>query len=828
MATTASRANVPRRSWVWIGAVFFSLVLSLSSGVATASAASPVDANRESGECQPTAEVSPGFPQLPDCRRYELVTPAQKNGALIGAAVNVLAAQVATEGSRVIAVSLQCLPEAESCEPNREPNEGNPYEFLRSGDGWLTRALAPPASEVVADSYYSLNANLDTALFSAPGPPEGQDDFYARIPDGQLVNIGPLGESKTASNTALCVQCAKATGDLSHVVYGANTPLWAFDHGAPKASSLYEYVGTDNHSPILVGVEGGHGSENLVSHCGTRLAGESSPYSGDGTESENGRLVYFIASGEGCGAPAPEAAQLWARIDGELPDAHSVLISGATEAACTTSECHKNTSEPADLRAPAFRAASNDGSRVVFTDAQQLTDSASEGVEGEANLYESECAEYCEDPQSERRLIDISDPGIGARPISGGPRVQGVMAVSTDGSHVYFVARGVLTEEENPFGVKAEDEAENLYVYTEGHLTFIARLSESDEQAKQWRGGVIANVTPDGQFVVFTADRALTTDDTREEGEDAEHAAQVYEYNAQTRELRRISVGASGKYECHVTKRIEAGYNCDGNSETGNANIAEANRGGSQTKTTPIRLDPTMSQNGELVFFESPIALTPGALNDVPAGHEETGTGRVRGPLYAENIYEYYRGQVYLLSDGKDVTERSGALVSEYPENHSTGLIGVDTSGANVFFSTFDQLAPEDKDTERDYYDARSCSEEREADEPCSAPPVEATESCGEGSNCQAAPLVAPLLSTPASEALSGGGNLASPATVIVKLPVETRVQKLAKSLKACRTKQNKHKRAVCEATARKRYGPVAKKHNTSKSKSKSAAKEAK
>ena len=44
-----------------------------------------------------------------------------------------------------------------------------------------------------------------------------------------------------------------------------------------------------------------------------------------------------------------------------------------------------------------------------------------------------------------RELIDVSE-GEGGKQVSGGPRVQGVMAISPDGSHVYFVAQGVLTD----------------------------------------------------------------------------------------------------------------------------------------------------------------------------------------------------------------------------------------------------------------------------------------------------------------------------------------------------------------------------------------------
>lgn len=59
------------------------------------------------------------------------------------------------------------------------------------------------------------------------------------------------------------------------------------------------------------------------------------------------------------------------------------------------------------------------------------------------------------------RLVAVSAGDTGGA----GPGVQGVMAVSDDGSHVYFVARGVLSGAANGKGDKAEKGGENLYVF---------------------------------------------------------------------------------------------------------------------------------------------------------------------------------------------------------------------------------------------------------------------------------------------------------------------------------------------------------------------------
>jgi hypothetical protein len=98
-------------------------------------------------------------------------------------------------------------------------------------------------------------------------------------------------------------------------------------------------------------------------------------------------------------------------------------------------------------------------------------------------------------------------------------------------------------------------------------------------------------------------------------------------------------------------------------------------------------------------------------------------------------------------------------------------------------------------DTEVDVYDARV-----EGGFP--ALPVETAQCEGEG--CHGAPSVPPVFGTPASATFNGPGNVVPEPVVKVK-PL-TRAQKLAKALKACRTKRNKHKRLACEKQARKRY----------------------
>jgi hypothetical protein len=703
---------------------------------------------------------------LPDCRAYELVTPVVKNGALIDAEFNGgdPRPQVAEDGQDVIAMSIQCLGGAQSCIAARE-REGEPYEFVRTSAGWVTRPLAPSAASFVTQAVWAVDATEHTVLFSAPSPPDEQDDWYAEGPGGSLTEMGQMSETGP-TNILTDFQAVTATGDLSHIVFAGNE-FWTFGGVFETNVGLYEDVAAGGSRPLLVGVTGGKGSESLISSCRTRLP--SSPDLGEryGSLSTDGRTVFFTAvGGSGCfgtganaGTELP-AEELFARVDGESAGAYTVPISAATPATCTTEACHTaSTASPRAL----FQGASSNGGKAYFTSPVQLTDNAGGGGE---NLYLSEC-EGCEElggvaAEAKRRVVDASEYAGGGA-VAGGPRVKGVMAVAPDGSHVYFVAEGVLTSKPGSQGLPPVDGADNLYVYeVGGGLRFITTLPGSDQEG--WDTGVgVANVTPDGGFLVFLSHAALTPDDTRGEG-----PAQVYRYDAATGSLLRVSIGAEG-------------FNDDGNIGSGGASIVRAERT-FRDGVEPVRADPTMSHNGDYVFFESPNALVPGALEDAATGREGES---------AENIYEWEAdeagscgravGCVSLISDGKDVSEKTASV------GGAVELLGSDATGANVFFQTNDALVPQDTDTQRDFYDAHICSEA----EPCHALASVAGASC-EGEACLGAASSPPGFAAPSSATLTGEGDVAQTVPAVLTPPRKVAARKVSKCTKGRVRERNK------------------------------------
>jgi hypothetical protein len=142
--------------------------------------------------------------------------------------------------------------------------------------------------------------------------------------------------------------------------------------------------------------------------------------------------------------------------------------------------------------------------------------------------------------------------------------------------------------------------------------------------------------------------------------------------------------------------------------------------------------------------------------------------------------------------------------ISNVAGDYESFFLDASPSGDDVFFATEDQLVPEDTDAHVDIYDARVGG---------GFPVTVQPPACDNGDSCKGPVSGQPeVFVAPASATFSGVGNLAPVPSVTPSKPaVESRAEKLAKALKVCRVKKNKHKRLVCEALARKRYGPVKK-----------------
>ncbi len=681
--------------------------------------------------------------QLPECRAYELVSPIYKEGTVVSTAL-----AVSPDGSRFIAGSIGIFGGAGEGEfLGNGSLQAVAYEFSRiEPSGWRVSSLAPPGSIYSSKGMVDASADLGSSLWELgtlqPAQPEGVTDFYLERPQGTFTEVGPPAPSALHPGDALSYyDYLGASADLSHVLFSVERGFrWPFDKTVSAGNTLYEYVGADQQEPSLVGVSGGRGSEELVSQCGTRLgssgseervAGEQGGAAGSlyNAISASGARIFFTAVGKdevragepACDGEAPLIDELFAREEVEPEGFATTAVSEPSIAYCSAAP-----SPPcADAN---FEGASQDGSKVFFTSTQKLPgvegasedeNSADSAVKscslttgpGGCNLYEYEF-----EPGGAHRLLLVS--GGSSEPE--GARVQGVARISEDGSHVYFVAKGVLTDAPNSVGSRAVSGADNLYVHDTltGETMFVGELCSGKEESGSVHGvaqcpgsggdgsdWAHADNRPvmasqDGQFLVF-ASVADLTDEGLIGGK-----SQVFQYDAATGGLVRASIG-------------QGGYNDDDRAPVAGSTIVGRFPAAPPyvTADSPAIAAGTLAPEDGAVFFESPDALTLHALADQPD---------LLGQA-VPNVYEYRDGSVYLLSDGHDTSVVNGAP--------GTSLIGSDPSGDDVFFFTDDSLIPEDGDTQQDIYDARvdggfptpsaplGCTEEA-CDGPLSATPA--------------------------------------------------------------------------------------------------------
>jgi hypothetical protein len=320
-----------------------------------------------------------------------------------------------------------------------------------------------------------------------------------------------------------------------------------------------------------------------------------------------------------------------------------------------------------------------------------------------------------------------------------------------DGSHVYFNSEGVLAKNENgnePIKEKAEAGKENLYVYEpdpehpgQYRTVFIAQalpggnISEGSAEA-QVNGcpsrelkEVVEPGCEGGRFFVFTSTAHITPGDTA-------GGAQVFEYDAAgSGHLTRVSLG-------------EGGYDENGNGGAGGASIAAPEFGAPDGYTQTELFEDSrraVSDDGSTVVFSTARALSPRAVNDQQAG---------QGPL---DVYEYHDGQVGLISTGHSPTSDKQPTITP--------------SGRDVFFTSTENILPQDSDGLSSLYDARIEG----------GFPAAAVEEGGcNGDACQGPPSVPNLLAANGSATFSGLGN-PPPAAPTVKAKAKPKPVKCKK-----------------------------------------------
>jgi hypothetical protein len=463
-----------------------------------------------------------------------------------------------------------------------------------------------------------------------------------------------------------------------------------------------------------------------------------------------------------------------------------------------------------------FQTATSDGSKVFFTDKQQLTvDSTAEALFGRADLYECEVAEVAGKIACHLKDLTV-DHNEGEH-----AAVQGFLfGASEDGTSVYLVAQGVLADNEDGNGETAQAAKDNLYALhfsgTQWTTTFITTLSGED--SPEWEGNRIADsafltarVSPSGRYLAFMSAASPTGYDNVDQNS-GKHDEEVYLYDAGTASLTCVSCNPTGARPVGVLDKVESGEGLgllvDRRkvwAESGHEHWLAGNIPGwtAQSLVGALFQSRYLSDSGRL-FFNSPDHLVPQATNG------------------KENVYEYEPADV-----GSCESPSGGcvSLISSGSSGRESAFLEATPSGNDVFFLTASQLLPQDTDTAFDVYDARVCTQAS----PCLSPPQPAPAGCASAGTCRpASPAQQAPIGPSGTATFSGPGNIVSPpnsghlgANTSKPKPL-TRAQKLAKALKACKRLKGKKNRHACERKARKAYGA---KHKGKKSKAKRSSK---
>jgi hypothetical protein len=706
---------------------------------------------------------SGGPPALLDSRVWEEVSPPQKHSAaiLLNRAAGVV--QAAAEGGKITYYAAT----ASEADPAGEPVP-TPQQIISTHDangGWQSKDIAAPNSQRAPElktswvpEYWFFSSDLERSV-SVANPLTALSQWtvgrertpYVRDESkcpASTVSLGQLQASECftplltdsgpfadVSGTVKyggppqsllgLVSAVAVTPDLSDVVLKAKGP--ELREGAGPAA-IYEWDA--GNLAVISETQAGNGCEGML--------GVPGGVSGLGLDSRNafspdGSLAVWGGEAGEC------AGHLYVRDMGKGVTAEVDEVQGGSGAG-----------GPGAV----YEDASVGDKHIFFTDSQRLTADST----GAGDLYE-----YAFDPVSDTgSVVDMTVP-VHAGEAAG---VEGVLGVAEDGSLVYAVAKGVLTEEANTQGAVAQVGEDNLYQLENAQgkwrAKFIATLSGED--ASDWRqevGLASARVSPDGGWLAFMSDRSLTGYDNRDRVSGVPDQ-EVFLFSAGTRQLVCASCNPTGARPAGM-EILSSGTNSpplidsERQWRTGEwlAGVLPVSYGIALQGTLGVDQPRYLSDGGRL-FFNSTEALVP---------QDTDGT---------VDVYEYEPPPGGDSAASDDCSESSASfsaaaggcigLVSGGDSSSESVLVEASENGNDVFFESAAKLAGSDTDTSYDVYDAHSCG--AGASWGCPAAGLEGVVSCESADTCKtnsgsvSSGGGADVL---ASEALEGLGNLTRP-----------------------------------------------------------------
>ena len=721
---------------------------------------------------------------LPDGRSLELVTPADKHGALFysqdhtfSGGVGAFGAEASVNGGAMIDLASQPT----EVEPQGYSNEVQVLS-TRGASGWSSQVIATPHNEGTGPSigrageyhFFSEDLSLGVVLpfgnFMALSPEATEATLYLR---SDYVNGNVNDHCQTS-----CYRPLVTAGDTRPgAVFGNETTSGECQHfpcgprfidATPDASHVVLSSDVQLLSPPE---EGNEGRVFYYEWSGGRL-----------------QTLYLLPESEGgVGVYAGELSS----VTHQLSDGGSVFFSYGghlylhdfAKGESVRLDVAQGVKEPSEGGAN-FLYASSDGSRVLFEDSQQLTKAAGGGI------YECRIVEAAGKTACELKLTGIS----------GGTLIGG----SSDASYLYFIGAS------DKLIIDHYDGRE----WTTTNGPFIGTQPESPANNVSPRGenggDPVYRVSPNGRYLTFMSDEDLTGYDTRD-ALSGQPDQEVYLYDAGSNKLTCASCNPTGARPVGVeykTRSLVGGSM--GEKKIVNGKLVQRWAASNlppwtQANKSPdeFRYQPRFLSDSGRLFFDSNDALVPQDVN---------GT---------QDVYEYEPAGVGTCTTSNvTFSERSNGcvgLVSSGSSPEESAFMDASATGGDVFFITLAKLTSQDFDKALDVYDAHECS----ADVPCYPPVPVSLPVCSTGDSCKAAPSPQPSIFGPAPSAtFSGAGNISpSGSTLAVRPKSLTRAQKLANALKACR--KSHRQRAVCERKARRRYGTAAGKSRKASAKQK-------
>jgi Tol biopolymer transport system component len=564
---------------------------------------------------------------LPDCRAYEMITPAEKGGGTIalgaataGVGLNVWnGAAASLNGERLAFGAWITLADGKGGMPLT-------YRAQRGAMGWVSQAVSPrprrPEAQFIFDfaGWEEVTPDLEIGYGDLsrdsfdPTDVNGVADIYRTGPneETELISRGNGAERLPAGGGSAYQAMEGISTDGSHLFFRSSDHLVAEDaerfEGSEQSNSVNDIYDRSRGRTYLLNLTN---SGELLNKCGSQLGSDSVD---ERAVSDDGAKVFFQVPyrlGVGTHPDCQKPFQLYMRVN----NTETVHVSAS----------QRSVPDPAGTKDATFEGATTDGSMVFFSSGELLTDDATES--GGLYRYDTESGDlelivgYYETPWGERH------PSYFTR-------------VSPDGSHVYFVSQMEVEGQ----GVFANY---NLYVWSKGGVELVGTsedftllsdltLGRSAVSQTSERSMIL---TPDGRHALFQTDARLTPFDNQGHRE-------VYLYDTDTKETTCLSCDPAGQRP------------------PGSVARSDANLAGDPGRDTPIAAD------GEVAVFQSGDRLVPGDVNN------------------RLDVYQYRDGKLSLITRGK--ADVDSFLVGMGPSGSNVffgtfdSLVGADKDGGDL------------------------------------------------------------------------------------------------------------------------------------------------